>query len=77
VILGSGSRPDGAPRVIVGLDHDEAVRLLAGDPLVIESEHINPLLPPLQIVLMAGASNDDMLGVLRRHWPEVWEVPDA
>lgn len=63
--------------IALGIDHAEAVRLLSGDPIVVDTENVNPLLPPMRIVLLGGASNAEMVEMLRRRWPELWEVPSA
>lgn len=77
MIVASGDRPDGAPRILIGLKHSEVVRMLADEPIVVQVEHINPLLPPMELILTGGVSNDEMIGQLRARWPAIWEVPGA
>lgn len=75
MIQGSGQRPDGAPMLLLGVTHDEVVRMLAGEPIVVETEHANPLLPPMRIALVGGASNEALTAALQARWPGLWEVP--
>jgi hypothetical protein len=75
VISAVGTRPDGQPLVVVGVTTEDATRVLAGEPILVDTEHVYPLLPPVRVVLMGGASNEAMLAELRGRWPEAWVQP--
>lgn len=76
MIAASGSRPgDDAPMVLVGLDQATAVQVLAGQAVYLDTEHINPLLPPMRIVISAGGSDADLVAALQARWPNIWVMP--
>lgn len=66
MIKASGSTGDGTPLVILGLSRENTVRLLAGQPIQLRVEQIDPRLPPLHVVLMGGETEDDISAEISR-----------
>lgn len=67
MIKASGRRSsDGAPLLILGLSKENTTRLLAGQPILIRTDDMLQLgLPPIEVVLLGGATEQTILAELR------------
>jgi hypothetical protein len=75
---GTGVTHDGRPLVIVGLTAADYVELLArgagGSGLLVEVAQLDPRLPDLRIVIVAGHTDQAMGDAMQARFPEVWRL---
>jgi hypothetical protein len=55
--------------LVLGLERANTDRMHAGDPIRVVSDDVDPRLPHLEVVIMAGEDNDAMVAELRRYFP--------
>lgn len=78
MILASGARDDGAPRILIGLTQAEIVHSIAsGLPVKVNSEAVDPRFPAMQVLVLLGPTDEAMLAQLRARYPGIWEVPSV
>lgn len=58
MIKATGGSQDGTPILILGLSRKNTVRLLAGKPIRVRADHVDPRLPALNVVLMGGETEE-------------------
>lgn len=77
MLRGSGITNEGRPVVIVGLTTADCIQLLTGGgtgALRIDVAAMDPRLPDLQIVVVAGETEQAIGDALERRFPSVWRL---
>lgn len=69
MIKATGSGADGVPLLLLGLSGENCRRLLAGQPIMLRADHVDPRLSPLVVIVVGGKTEDDIAADLRRHFP--------
>lgn len=72
MIKATAHTPDG-PVLLIGLSGENVARLYADEPIVVAAEELG--LPHLQIVIVAGRTDDDITAAIRRHVPIRYSRP--
>jgi hypothetical protein len=54
MIKATGRSKDGTPLLILGLSAENTKRLHANQPIMVRADHVDPRLPVLTVVLVAG-----------------------
>jgi hypothetical protein len=65
MIKATGGTTDGTPMIWLGLSRENTRRLHADEPIRIRTDHVDPRLPPLEIVLFAGETEEEMAATLK------------
>jgi hypothetical protein len=65
MIKATGSTQHGVPLLILGLSRENTRRLHDGQPIRIRVDHVDPRLPTLEVVLMAGDTEESLTAALR------------
>jgi hypothetical protein len=63
----TGKTTEGLPALILGLSGENMARLMADEPIVIETEKLG--LPPMRIWIIGGRTESAILADLRKHFP--------
>jgi hypothetical protein len=58
MIKATGGTKDGTPMLILGLSRENTVRLLAGQPIHVRVDEVDPRMPAMHVVLMGGENED-------------------
>jgi hypothetical protein len=67
MIKATGGSRDGTPLLILGLSRANTEKLLAGQPIRVRTDHVDPRLPAMNIVLMGGETEADIAAELGQH----------
>lgn len=65
MIKASGETGDGTPLLVLGLSAENCRRLLAGQPISVLTEDVDPRLPALHIVLLGGETEGAIVAEMR------------
>lgn len=69
MIKASGGGADGVPFLLLGLSAENCRRLIAGQPIVVRADHVDPRLPRINVILVGGETEDAIAAELRQHVP--------
>jgi hypothetical protein len=58
---------DGSRTLLLGLSDENWTRLRAGQPIPVRLQALDPTLPPLTVVIVGGATEDEIYEDLRAH----------
>lgn len=61
---------DGRSILVLGLSRENTDRLHQGLPIPVEAAQVDPRLPELTVVLIAGETEEAILAEIREHWGE-------
>jgi len=61
MIKATGGTKDGVPLLLLGLSRENTRRLHDNQPIRVRVDHLDPRLPPLEIVLFAGETEEEMM----------------
>jgi hypothetical protein len=75
VIKASGATADGTPVLVLGLSAENSRRLHAGQPIQLRADHVDPRLPELSVLLVAGDTEDSIATELRELFGDVIHDP--
>lgn len=65
MIKGAATVGDKTPLLILGLTRRNCERLLAGDPIMVDTGELGDPLPVLQVLIMGGETEDAMAAQIR------------
>ena len=79
MIKATGATADGTPLLVLGLSAENTRRLHAGQPISVRADHVDPRLPALEVLLVAGDTEGAIAAEFRAAFPGVIESggPDA
>lgn len=71
MIKGAGRNGLGLPLLFIGLSGENVTRIAAGEPARIRPDEMTAMgLPPMEVVVCYGRTEDDIAVMVRRFWPE-------
>ena len=56
---------DNGPILILGLSGENMTRLMAGEPIALETQQLHPALPPLKICILGGRTEEDITEIIK------------
>jgi hypothetical protein len=65
----SAPRDDGRRSLILGLSDENWRRMRAGEPIAVRLQDLDPDLPPMTVLLIGGATEEEMYEDLRARVP--------
>lgn len=69
MIKATGGGADGTPFILLGLSAENCRRLVAGQPISVRVDHVDPRLPAMNVLLVGGQTEQDIARDLRHHFP--------
>lgn len=69
MIKASGGAADGTPLLLLGLSAENCRRLVAGQPILVRADEVDPRLPAVTVLLIGGATEDAIAAELRQNFP--------
>lgn len=60
MIKATGALKDGTPLLVIGLSRENTRRLHDDQPIAFRADHVDPRLAPLEILLIAGDTEDSI-----------------
>lgn len=69
MIKASGGGADGTPFLLLGLSAENCRRLVAGQPITVRADHVDPRLPVLNVIVVGGATEESIAAELRHTFP--------
>ena len=58
MIKATGGGADGTPFLLLGLSAENCRRLVAGQPIAVRADHVDPRLPALNVLLVGGETEE-------------------
>lgn len=74
MIKATGGGADGVPFLLLGLSEENCRRLVAGQPISVRADHVDPRLPAINVILVGGATEQDIARDLRHHFPQLGQT---
>jgi hypothetical protein len=69
MIQATGGGADGTPFLLLGLSAENCRRLVAGMPIAVRADLVDPRLPKVRVILVGGETEDDIAAELRQNMP--------
>jgi hypothetical protein len=67
MIKATGSSADGTPFLLLGLSAENCRRLVAGQPIAVRADHVDPRLPAMNVILVGGETEEAITEKVRNH----------
>jgi hypothetical protein len=67
MIKATGGSKDGVPLLILGLSRANTEKLLAGQPIHVRTDHVDPRVPAMHVILMGGETEEAIAAELGQH----------
>ena len=78
MIKAAGKTGLGLPLLLLGLSGENVTRLTAGEPIRVKAADMTALgLPPMEVVIHYGRTEQDIIEEMRAHGLKLYEVPDG
>jgi hypothetical protein len=75
VIKATGGGADGTPFLLLGLSTENCRRLVAGQPIAVRADHVDPRLPAINVIVVGGETEDAIAVDLQRFTAGDWSPP--
>lgn len=67
VIKATGGGVDGVPFLLLGLSAENCRRPVAGQPITVRADHVDPRLPALNVIVVGGETEDAIAAEVHAH----------